>query len=163
MSVHTSASCRHFVTTRRSTSKGYNNNNNNNNNSHKWRFDIQQTRTLRCSLRQCTVHKTCTYVWRLSPHPVSHNHQQVLHLGTAERTYMLIHNNIQTNPGSSNGPLILSLVPYSMFRGERWTIHAICMFYQFLSHLKTPSTQPAGKLKLKSDNRSDSATRNQVT
>jgi hypothetical protein len=70
MSVHTSASCRHFVTTRRNNSKDYNNNNNNNsNNSHKWRFDIQQTRTLCRSLRQCTVHKICTYVRRLSPLP----------------------------------------------------------------------------------------------
>jgi hypothetical protein len=52
---------------------------------------------------------------------------------------MLIHNSVQTNPDSSNGPLIVSLVPYSVVRGERWTIHAICMFYQFLSNLKTLS------------------------
>jgi hypothetical protein len=159
MSVHTSASCRHFVTTRRSNSMDYNNNNNNNNNNHKWRFDIQQTRTVRCSLRQCTNVQFTKYVHMFGD---CHHTQNTARLRQSQPptssatwygwTYMLIHNSMQTNPGTSNGPLILSLVPYSVFRGERWTIHAICMFYQFLSHLKT---QRAGKLRLKSDNRSD--------
>ena len=160
MSVHSSGSCRHFVTHGVATQRTIiiiiii---------ATKWRFDIHQTCTFRCSLRKCTVYKICTRtnVWRLSPYQKHsaasphHNHHAALQLHTADPQQ-------QANERTTHIVCPWSLTACSLFswHAGRYT-PSVC----FTNFCRTDyfKTQRAVKPKLKSDNRSDTATSNQVT